>query len=103
MAGGGDLMKGVVKNYRVYSWSGMETKAFGGFWYEIKKKVVGKGTEVASSWYSFWPAMLGSYGLVKWAEGYFANEQLKHRDDTATALHHNIANVDWGPRVQSGQ
>jgi len=42
--------------------------------------VVGKGTEVASSWYSFWPAMLGSYGLVKWAEGYFANEQLKHRD-----------------------
>jgi len=80
MAGGGDLMKGVVKNYRVYSWSGMETKAFGGFWYEIKKKVVGKGTEVASSWYSFWPAMLGSYGLVKWAEGYFANEQLKHRD-----------------------
>eukprot|EP00967_Tisochrysis_lutea_P133396 scaffold234124_cov35-Tisochrysis_lutea.AAC.1 len=53
-------MKGVTKNYRVYSWSGMETKAFGGFYYEIKKKVVGQGTNLLSAWHSFWPALIES-------------------------------------------
>ena len=73
-------MKGVTKNYRVYTWSGMETKAFGGVYYEIRKKVVGKGTEILGAWYSFWPALILSYGTVKWAEDYHHREQLKHRD-----------------------
>jgi hypothetical protein len=73
-------MKGVTKNYRVYTWSGMETKAFGGPYYEIKKKVVGVGTNLLSAWLSFWPAMIGTYALVKWAEDWHHREQLKHRD-----------------------
>eukprot|EP00308_Calcidiscus_leptoporus_P007261 CAMPEP_0119402818 /NCGR_PEP_ID=MMETSP1334-20130426/143070_1 /TAXON_ID=127549 /ORGANISM="Calcidiscus leptoporus, Strain RCC1130" /LENGTH=85 /DNA_ID=CAMNT_0007426757 /DNA_START=504 /DNA_END=761 /DNA_ORIENTATION=- len=72
--------QGRVRGVRVYSFSPFETKAFGGIYYEVKKKVMGVGGNLASAWSSFWPATIGLYVLVKWAEWSFEQEQLKHRD-----------------------
>ena len=69
-----------MRGVRVYSFSPMEAKAFHGVYYEIKKKVVGVGGNIASAWASFGISVVGLYSLVKWAEWHFDQEQLKHRD-----------------------
>ncbi|KAL1507901.1 hypothetical protein AB1Y20_007507 [Prymnesium parvum] len=69
-----------MRGVRVYSWSQFESKAFGGFWYETKKKVVGHVSAFTSAWYSLWPPVIGGYALVKWAENKYHEEQLHHRD-----------------------
>ena len=47
---------------------------------QAKKKIVGVGGNLAHHWYSLWPAMIGTYGLIKWAEAHYAAQQFKHRD-----------------------
>ena len=69
-----------MRGVRVYTWSPMEMKAFGTAQYEIMKKVKGGGGNLKSAWFSFWPAMIGTYALIKWAEGVYHKEQLSHRD-----------------------
>lgn len=62
------------------TFSPMEMRAFGGWGYEIKKKLMWHGTNIGSTWYSMIPVFCGMYGLIKWAEGKYANELLHHRD-----------------------
>ena len=69
-----------MRGIRVYSWSGFEQRAFGSPYYEIKKKVAGQFSNLSSAWASFWPAVIGVYGLIKWAEHSFDQEQRSHRD-----------------------
>ena len=71
---------GRLTGFRVYSWSPMETKAFEGFFYEAKKLATLWGTNIGSSWYALWPAMIGAYSLVKWAETSNHNDHVHHRD-----------------------
>lgn len=71
---------GRLTGFRVYSWSPMETKAFEGFFYEAKKLGTMWGTNILSSYYALWPAMIGAYGLVKWAEAKNHHDHLHHRD-----------------------
>ena len=44
-----------MRGVRIYSWSQFENKAFGGFYYEAKKKVVYHFTNLSSAWASLWP------------------------------------------------
>ena len=69
-----------MRGVRVYSWSPMESKAFGGFWYEAKKKAMWHFGNVTSAWASLWPPMIGGILLIKWAENRMHNEHLSHRD-----------------------
>ena len=69
-----------IRGVRVLTFSPFEMKAFGGFYYEIKKKVMWHATNIASTWSSMIPIMGFTYGLVKWAENHYHQEQLKHRD-----------------------
>jgi len=69
-----------MRGVRVYSWSQFESKAFGGFWYELKKKSLYHFTNLSSAWSSLWPSMIGTYLLVKWAENKMHNSHLSHRD-----------------------
>ena len=69
-----------IKGVRVLTFSPMEMKAFGGFYYEIKKKVMWHATNIGSTKFTMIPAFLGTYLLVKWAENKYHHEQLSHRD-----------------------
>ena len=69
-----------IRGVRVLTFSPFEMKAFGGFYYEIKKKVMWHGTNWASTWSTMIPCMTGTYFLIKWAEGKYEAEQLHHRD-----------------------
>ena len=69
-----------LRGVRVLTFSGMEMKAFGSFYYEIKKKVMWHATNIGSTWNNMIPIMLGTYLLVKWAEGKYEAEQRSHRD-----------------------
>ena len=62
------------------TFSGMELKAFHGFGYEIRKKAMGHWSNLSSAWFSFWPALIGLYALIKVAEKSYDEEQLTHRD-----------------------
>lgn len=44
-----------MRGVRIYSWSQFENKAFGGFYYEAKKKAVYHFTNLSSAWASLWP------------------------------------------------
>ena len=57
-----------IRGVKVTTFSGFEMKAFGGFYYELKKKVMWHSTNIASTWSSAIPAILGTYLLIKWAE-----------------------------------
>lgn len=69
-----------LKGIRVLTFSGLEMKAFGGFYYEAKKKAMWHFTNISSTWNSMLPVMIGLYCTIKWAEGRFEAEQLTHRD-----------------------
>lgn len=69
-----------LKGVRVLTFSPFEMKAFGGFWYEAKKKVMWHTTNIASTWNTMIPIMSGTYFLIKWAEWKYEQEQLHHRD-----------------------
>lgn len=69
-----------IKGVRVLTFSPFEMKAFGGFGYELKKKVVWHSTNLASTWFSMLPIMSGTYFLIKWAEAKFEADQRSHRD-----------------------
>ena len=62
------------------TFSPFEMKAFGGFYYEAKKKVMWHWTNVSSTWNSMLPIMASLYMLIKWAEGRMEQEHLSHRD-----------------------
>ena len=68
-----------IKGVRVLTFSPFEMKAFGGFGYELKKKVVWHSTNLASTWFSMLPIMSGTYFLIKWAEAKFEADQRSHR------------------------
>jgi hypothetical protein len=70
----------MVRGIRVITFSGMEYKAFHGFGYEIRKKAMGHFSNLSSAWFSFWPALIGLYALIKTAEKSYEDEQLSHRD-----------------------
>ena len=76
VAGGAAAMKGV----RVYSWSSLEVKAFEGFAYEAKKLAQFHFDAIKSGWWHFWPIMIGTYGMVKWAEEKNHHDHLHERD-----------------------
>ena len=69
-----------LKGIRVLTFSPFEMKAFGGFYYETKKKVMWHFTNIASTWNTMLPTFAGLYFLIKWAEGKYAAELLSHRD-----------------------
>ena len=69
-----------IRGVRVLTFSPFEMKAFGGWYYEIKKKVMWHSTNVSSTWYNMVPTFTFAYFLIKWAEGKYEAEQLHHRD-----------------------
>ena len=69
-----------LRGVRVLTFSGFEMKAFGGFYYEIKKKRMWHFTNISSTWNNMLPTAVLLYGTIKWAEGRFEAEQLSHRD-----------------------
>ena len=69
-----------IKGVRVLTFSPMEMKAFGGFYYEIKKKVMWHGTNLTSTWASMIPTFIGTYALIKWAENKYHHTILHQRD-----------------------
>ena len=69
-----------IRGVRVLTFSPMEMKAFGGFYYEAKKKFMWHATNIGSTWTSAIPIFAGTYALIKWAEGVYHHEQLSHRD-----------------------
>ena len=69
-----------MKGVRVYSWSSLEVKAFEGFAYEAKKLAQFHFDAIKSGWWHFWPIMIGSYGMVKWAEEKNHHDHLHERD-----------------------
>lgn len=69
-----------MKGIRVLTFSPFEMKAFGGWYYETKKKLLWHFTNVSSTWNSMIPTFVGLYALIKWAEGKYEEEMLHHRD-----------------------
>ena len=69
-----------LKGIRVLTFSPMEMKAFGGFYYEAKKKAMWLFPNLSSTWSSMLPVMVGLYTLIKWAENRYHHEALSHRD-----------------------
>ena len=69
-----------LKGIRVLTFSPFEMKAFGGFYYETKKKLLWHYTNISSTWNSMLPIMASLYMLIKWAEGRMEQEHLSHRD-----------------------
>ena len=69
-----------LRGFRVYSWSPMEQRAFGPFWYETKKKCAYHARNIGSTYLTMLPSFSGMYLLIKWAEGKMASEHLHHRD-----------------------
>ena len=69
-----------LKGIRVLTFSPMEMKAFGGFYYEVKKKFLWHYTNISSTYTSMLPIMATLYLTIKWAEGKYASDQLSHRD-----------------------
>ena len=69
-----------MKGIRVLTFSPFEMKAFGGFYYEAKKKLLWHYTNISSTWNSMLPIMASLYMLIKWAEGRMEQEHLSHRD-----------------------
>ena len=69
-----------LKGIRVLTFSPFEMRAFGGFYYETKKKVMWHFTNISSTWNSMLPIMAGLYCLIKWGESKYEAEQLSHRD-----------------------
>jgi hypothetical protein len=69
-----------MRGVRVFTFSGFEMKAFGGWYYESKKKIMWHFTNLTSTWTSMLPIMAGTYGLIKWGEAKYHAEQLSHRD-----------------------
>ena len=63
-----------IKGVRVLTFSPFEMKAFGGFGYELKKKVLWHTGNLASTWFSMLPIMSGTYFLIKWAENKYEQE-----------------------------
>ena len=75
-AGLGPRLRGI----RVYTWSPFETRAFGGVWYETRKKVLHHFVNISSTWSSMIPAFVGTFMTIKWAENVYHNELQSHRD-----------------------
>jgi len=69
-----------LKGVRVLTFSPFEMKAFGGFYYESKKKFMWHFGNISSTWNSMLPVMAGLYVLIKWGEDKYHHEQLSHRD-----------------------
>ena len=69
-----------LRGVRVTTFSGMEMKAFNGWYYEIKKKMMWHGTNLSSTWASMIPAFVGTYALIKWAENKYHHTILHQRD-----------------------
>ena len=69
-----------LKGVRVLTFSPFEMRAFGGFYYEAKKKVMWHFTNLSSTWASMLPIFAGSYLVIKWAEDTYHHELLSHRD-----------------------
>jgi len=69
-----------IKGVRVLTFSSMEMRAFGGLYYETKKKLMWHYTNVSSTWSSMLPVMAFVYGTIKWGEWKYAQDQLSHRD-----------------------
>ena len=69
-----------MRGVRIYSWSQFENRAFGGVWYETKKKALYHFGNITSAWATLWPPVIGGYLLVKWAENRYHHELLSHRD-----------------------
>ena len=57
-----------IKGVRILTFSPFEMKAFGGFYYEMKKKIAWHSTNIASTYSSMIPIFFGTYLLIKWAE-----------------------------------
>lgn len=57
-----------LKGIRVLTFSPFEMKAFGGFYYETKKKVMWHFTNITSTSTSLLPIFALLYGTIKWAE-----------------------------------
>ena len=74
-----------IRGVKVTTFSGFEMKAFGGFYYELKKKVMWHSTNIASTWSSAIPAILGTYLLIKWAENSYHHKVRSQGLPMATA------------------
>jgi len=69
-----------MRGVRVYSWSPMESKAFGSFSYEVTKKVKGLSNNFIFMLPSFGTSVVVLIGTIKWAEWKYESEIYKHRD-----------------------
>ena len=69
-----------MKGIRVLTFSPFEMKAFGGWGYEIKKKIMWHSTNIGSTWSSMIPIFAGTYALIKWAENKMHHNHLAERD-----------------------
>ena len=69
-----------LRGVKVITFSPFEMKAFGGFYYEARKKFMWHYTNIASTWSSMLPIMIGTYFLVKWAEDKYHHKLLHERD-----------------------
>lgn len=69
-----------LKGIRVLTFSGFEMKAFGGVYYETKKKMMWHFTNISSTWSSLLPTAVLLYGTIKWGEAKYEAEMLTHRD-----------------------
>ena len=74
-----------IRGVKVTTFSGFEMKAFGGFYDELKKKVMWHSTNIASTWSSAIPAILGTYLLIKWAENSYHHKVRSQGLPMATA------------------
>jgi hypothetical protein len=69
-----------MKGIRVLTFSPFEMRAFGGFYYEAKKKAMWHFTNISSTWNTMLPVMFSLFAAIKWGEAKFEAEQRSHRD-----------------------
>ena len=69
-----------IKGVRVLTFSPFEMKAFGGFYYEAKKKVLWHFGNLSSTWATMLPIFAGTWATIKWAENKYEEDARSHRD-----------------------